>query len=550
MRILLITNKGWSNIGDQVVENCNRALIRLVMENLGVEDYELTSRDASVFPKEYVKTGDASLLREGEELIRTHDMIIFGGAPMFNYRYEKFYGMTEAAIRLAGRYGKPVIFSGIGVEQYEEADEKCQFLKRALNEESCVLQVTTRDDYDSLKHYREREDLVIGRVADPAVYCVDLSSVERTRTGKKTVGVFVIRERAFLDNGYAFDGADYRTFLVQLRESLAAHGYRCRFLTNGYVVDEAFLRQLIDEGILPEEECECCINNPEDVYVRLEDCDAVISARLHPNIISYSFGIPAVGIVWNPKVAQFYEQIGYPERAIGTEGMTGELVCERVIDAIEHGVIHDEEFRFSIYRTLFEGIRRAKRIIDAEAESGASEVGSGAAKVESDAAGVGVTVSDAVALTAGESAAMWTPEEFHVKLAGLKDLYADDSEAYLDKIGVKFLAAYRRQNTTSVKLAAVRKKNEELREKSASQKEKLAAQKEKLALQKEKLAIQRENLTAQKEKLAVMESQTGKLLRELEEQKKENERLQAQLKRINSHWLVRIYRKIRKLFGA
>lgn len=38
--------------------------------------------------------------------------------------------------------------------------------------------------------------------------------------------------------------------------------------------------------------------------------DAVAAIRLHSAILCYSFGIPAVNLLWNQKVKLFYQDIG------------------------------------------------------------------------------------------------------------------------------------------------------------------------------------------------------------------------------------------------
>ena len=39
-QILLITNRDWDNLGDQVVELCDLGLISVVMDNLNILNYE------------------------------------------------------------------------------------------------------------------------------------------------------------------------------------------------------------------------------------------------------------------------------------------------------------------------------------------------------------------------------------------------------------------------------------------------------------------------------------------------------------------------------
>ena len=49
------------------------------------------------------------------------------------------------AMRLAKEYNKPVIFSAIGIEGYDEDNAKCQRLKKTLNYDN-VRVITTRGD--------------------------------------------------------------------------------------------------------------------------------------------------------------------------------------------------------------------------------------------------------------------------------------------------------------------------------------------------------------------------------------------------------------------
>lgn len=358
-QILLITNRDWDNLGDQVVELCDLGLISVVMDNLNILNYEINSQDASLFPKEYVKTGDASLLQYAEELIMQSDLIIFGGAPMFNFRYESFYGMTAAALELAEKHHKPVLFSAIGVEAYDGTNEKCQMLKKALNY-PCVRQITTRDNYDSLCQYKERTELVIGKVADPAVYCGEmLRQFHSVKTeNSKRIGIFILRASGFLDNKINLSVSAVKELWSSLIRRLEADGYECELITSGYFADEAFLHRLIRDGVVEERQCVFGMNTPEQIVEKISSYAGVISTRLHPSIISYSLGVPAVGIVWNPKVREFYTSIGYPERSISAEDIRADEVADCLEAAMTSGVEKQADYRFSIYQTLFEGIRK------------------------------------------------------------------------------------------------------------------------------------------------------------------------------------------------
>ena len=138
-----------------MIEACDIALIKTVMKNLNIPEdgYELVSRAASIVSK-YVKAKnkDESLLKPARRKINECDLIIFGGAPVFNYKYQIFYERTAVTLELAQEYNKQVMFSAIGIEDYDEASPKCQRLKEALNL-GCVKQITTRDGMEELSKY-------------------------------------------------------------------------------------------------------------------------------------------------------------------------------------------------------------------------------------------------------------------------------------------------------------------------------------------------------------------------------------------------------------
>ena len=92
-------------------------------------------------------------------------MVVFGGTPVFNYLYQPIYARTARTIELAEKYGKPVIFAAVGVDRYDEGNEKCRLLEEVINKPN-VLMITTRDNFDSLEKfkYKDNTQLEIGTV--------------------------------------------------------------------------------------------------------------------------------------------------------------------------------------------------------------------------------------------------------------------------------------------------------------------------------------------------------------------------------------------------
>lgn len=112
INILLLTNRDSDNTGDQVIEACDIGLISTVMQNLGFkeDEYAISSRAAAIVTKKYMATRDDSLLDNARRAISKADLVIFGGAPLFNYLYQTFYERTAVTLEIAKNIINPLFF--------------------------------------------------------------------------------------------------------------------------------------------------------------------------------------------------------------------------------------------------------------------------------------------------------------------------------------------------------------------------------------------------------------------------------------------------------
>lgn len=361
--ILLLTNRDSDNLGDQIIEASDISLLKAAAENLGldVSSVKIRSRAASLISRKYISTRDESLLEPARRAISRADIIVFGGAPLFNYKYQNFYLRTIRTLELANEYGVPVIFSSIGVEPYSATDSKSQELKRAL-ELPVVRQITTRDDLDSVEKYLADTDVPSALVADPAVFADSVfettmaTNSEPAKSGR-TIGLVVTRAGIFKDNGIDFGEKDQREFWLAVISELSARGDDYRIFTTGHFTDEIFLDSLVRHHGVPAKKTAVTLNSPEELIAELQSCNGVIAYRLHASITSFAFGIPSVGLSWNFKVPDFYRSMGYPERAIASEDWNAPHVVSILDQAMADGVEKDENILMSVYRTLFEGLK-------------------------------------------------------------------------------------------------------------------------------------------------------------------------------------------------
>lgn len=394
-RILLLTNRDSDNVGDQIIEATVISIIRGIMANLGVPEdgFSISSRAAGIISRRYMATGDPQLLEGARKAVSESDLIVFGGAPLFNYKYQNFYLRTIKTLELANEYGVPVIFSSIGVEPFDGTNPKCLALKEALAL-PCVRQITTRDDLVSLEKYVEGTNVQVSRVSDPAVFADIVyrkaeppapgRTTTRQRLGRikgvvarrlrgrapelppeeltpevkpKKIGLVVTRAGIFADNQIDFSNADQRAFWVETVELLKARGYDYRLFTTGHFSDEAFLDALVKDGLVAANKSRVIVISPDELISELKSCDGVIAYRLHASITAFAFQVPSIGLSWNFKVPYFYESVGYGSRALPPEDWEAAKVVDAMEEAIGQGVERDEAFLMSVYETLFEGFR-------------------------------------------------------------------------------------------------------------------------------------------------------------------------------------------------
>jgi len=358
--ILLLTNVDSDNVGDQVIEACDVGLLKAVMQNLGVENYQIISRAASVISRRYMQTKNPKSLGDARRLIKKSDLLIFGGAPMFNYLYQSFYERTAVWIELAQEYHTPVVFSAIGIESYDEDNPKCQRLKKALNLD-CVKQVSTRDRLDLLEKYKASEHLHIEKVADPAVVSKTVFRNQLKSKGlneKKKVGIFVLRAYGFKDNKIDFSKKEAIDLWLGLIQELEKRGYDYELLTSGFWGDETILDYLVRKCNVRIKKCVFNMGTPEKLSAKISGYDAVISCRLHPSIISFALDVPSVGLIWNPKVQGFYNSVGYSDRAISVTDTSAGKIVDKVEQVMQEGVKKDPDYIYSIYRSLFYAVQK------------------------------------------------------------------------------------------------------------------------------------------------------------------------------------------------
>lgn len=230
--------------------------------------------------------------------------------------------------------------NGVGVEGYEEDDERCQELKKVLNF-SCVKGITVRDDIETLmeKYIVENKEWTY-KVLDPAVFSSKVYQCTRNRSSQ-TIGLGVAREGFFFDYGHLEMTKEFEfSFWKSLAQEIEKIGYKWKIFTNGLYADYKYAEDLLSYMGLQNQKETYLEKRPtegKELANIISEFKAIVAPRLHSNILAFSMGVPSIGLVYNDKLKFFGKRINHEERFVEVKNMNVPFVIQRLLKAIKEG---------------------------------------------------------------------------------------------------------------------------------------------------------------------------------------------------------------------
>lgn len=341
MKILIVSFVD-DNFGDNLIKICFESLLKVVLKNLQLAetDYEINKMP---------------LKRIDRALVTGSDMIFFAGGGLFGLSYLNFFDYLDEITQLAEDNGIPVIFSSIGINNMDAAEENEEKLRRILKRK-CIASVSVRENIELFQQYAEGCGLEMEQVCDPAVWTKYVYHINPC-ADRKVIGINVVRGGLFLDNKKKWGMTDEFKYLYKLKCLLEEAGMEYLFYTNGSVLDNNTLRYFAREYDIPASRI-IYPHTTKQLVETVSQFSAVITFRMHSSIIAYSFGIPSIALVWNDKIPFFYQNIAHPDRAFAFEQWDSELVFHKLRSVLqtEKNTGHEkgyQEYLMSLYRYLY-----------------------------------------------------------------------------------------------------------------------------------------------------------------------------------------------------
>ena len=331
------------NFGDNLIRICFEKLLRTVLNNLG----------ADLSSVELIKM---SLKSADRDLICQSDLIIFAGGGLFGINYMHYYDYMEEITRFADENGVPVVLSSMGVNNMGATPENEHLLYEMLSRK-CFYAVSVRENPDLFRRYAAGCDYEIVQVCDPAVwsefiYHSHLSKISRP-SGRTVVGINAVRGGLFADNGKPWKLGDEMKYLNDMKNLLDEQGADYAFYTNGSFLDNNSLLYFAKEYDIPREHI-IIPQSTRELVETIYGFTSVASIRMHSSIISYALDVPSVNLVWNDKIPFFYQNIGYPDRAVLFEEWSAEYAVRR-LEEIQNDNAYkkDRDYMMSLYDFLY-----------------------------------------------------------------------------------------------------------------------------------------------------------------------------------------------------
>lgn len=271
--------------------------------------------------------------------------LIFGGGQMLSDLALNFplkFGLTA---RLAAKRQARIAVNAVGVSPRWSRTATAMFVRALTHPSMRSISVRDEQSHASLTRHAPGVGARCRITVDPGVWAGEVYGLEATplpEDGRLTIGLGVSDPSelaAYARNPDMFGPKAMLAYWTDLATCLAGQGHRPVLFTNGSEEDEAFLDQVAAalQPLAPAWKRLPRPMVPSELADRMRGLHALISHRLHANIIAFSAGIPSVPLVWDGKVRAFAAVSGRDRWCLG-EGATATESAALVIEAAAAGV--------------------------------------------------------------------------------------------------------------------------------------------------------------------------------------------------------------------
>ena len=271
------------------------------------------------------------------------DAIVFSGGGFIKFKTQGLNYLDEQIIKIANKNNIPVMMSAVGIEGYDAKDVRCQMLKKSLNL-PVVKVITTRDDHKTLTgSYLVRKDIVASQVADPVLWLKEM--LHKIKPSKqKLIGLNLINPNNFRDYGGELSYEKVLNFYKNLITELQLSGEGFKLFSNGMSQDMQFGQRLLTDLNLPDSALLSAPSTSKQLISNILDFDIILAARMHAGIVSTSLEVPTLGLIWSDKIELFTNIAGIRNNYFNENELDPALIANRLA---KRSVINPDQKKMS-----------------------------------------------------------------------------------------------------------------------------------------------------------------------------------------------------------
>ncbi len=341
MKILIVAFYD-DNFGDMLIRTCFVQLMKVVLDNLGIDSTDYT-------------VDTMELKYPDKEKIREANLVIFPGGGLFGLSYLGFLDYVETVVSEAELNNIPVIFSSLGVNNMSVNEDISQeYRLYRLLEKKCIKAISARDGIEVIKKYDGGSHDII-EVCDPVVWAkyVYSKDLKEKNNSARIIGLNVVRGGLFKSNGIAWNAKKEEKYLLNAIDLIKQMGFDYRLFTNGQFLDSHELYYFSDKHDIPTEKV-IIPDTSREVVKAINDVNCVLGIRMHSSIISYGLGIPSINLGWNLKVYDFYNHIHKCGRVFSVEEWNNEMLSKMIPELLnDHEYSIDRDYLMTLYGFLY-----------------------------------------------------------------------------------------------------------------------------------------------------------------------------------------------------
>ncbi len=382
MKVVITGLIDYINYGDQFIARCVEYLVQQVKSDVELVELSFIYHTDSLphkimykafkycqnkhdYPKAYklLRTMNKTAY---ENAIKDADAIIFAGGS-FKYGTQLIWAYYSIIVELANKYGIPVMFDAMNVQNYKDDDWRCVCLKQHLNYPS-VKMFTSRDGMAGVNRinqsYKTNSELLVFPAGDPAYWIKECYGINKDNESKK-IGINLIQTKNFVNYGGSLSNDDVMIIYERLITELVNNNYEYELFTNGlqgdYKMGLELKERLNEKGIrlldirVPQ--------NDRDLVEIISQYKIIVGARLHACICAYSLDIPVVGIVWDEKLLHFSEMAKIENSFFDEKSLSGYTLYESVIKNMEreYDQVTKEKWKNATKETIKEFLQMSEK---------------------------------------------------------------------------------------------------------------------------------------------------------------------------------------------